>query len=47
MNWLTRLFEKRKDDLADEMRAHLEMDIADRISRGENREQARYPLNAN
>jgi predicted permease len=41
MNWLTRLFEKRKDDLADELRAHLEMDIAYRISRGESRDQAR------
>jgi predicted permease len=41
MNWLTQFFEKRKDDLADEIRAHLQMDIADRISRGESPEQAR------
>jgi predicted permease len=41
MNWLSHFLERRKGDLADEIRAHLEMDIADRISRGESPEHAR------
>ena len=35
MSWLSRFLEQRKDDLEAEMRAHIEMDIADRVSRGE------------
>jgi predicted permease len=41
MNWIARLFDKRKDDLGDELEAHLQMDVADRINRGERPEQAR------
>lgn len=41
MNWPVRFFERRKQDLADELHAHLQMEIADRISRGENPEHAR------
>ncbi len=41
MNWLTRPFERRKQDLADELQAHIQMDVADRISRGENPDDAR------
>lgn len=40
MNWFVRLFERRKQDLEDELRAHLQMDVADRISRGESPEHA-------
>lgn len=41
MSWIARLFEKRKRDLADELEAHLRMEVAGRISRGETPEQAR------
>ena len=41
MGWLSRFLEQRKDDLEAEMRAHIEMDIADRVSRGEAPDQAR------
>jgi len=40
MSWVARLFERRKTDLEDELHAHLQMDIADRISRGESPEDA-------
>jgi predicted permease len=40
MNWFARFFERRKQDLADEIHAHIQMDIADRISRGESPEHA-------
>jgi predicted permease len=40
MNWIARFFEGRKQDLEDELHAHLQMDIAERISRGESPEQA-------
>jgi predicted permease len=33
-------FEKRKDELDEEIRVHIALDIADRMSRGESREQA-------
>jgi putative ABC transport system permease protein len=41
MNWLSHFLERRKGDLGEEIRVHLEMDIADRISRGESPEHAR------
>ena len=41
MNWLARLFERRNQELADELQAHLQMDVADRISRGASAEDAR------
>ena len=40
MSWIARLFERRKNDLEDELHAHLQMDIADRIGRGESLEAA-------
>lgn len=40
MSWVVRLFERRKTDLEDELHAHIQMDIADRISRGESLESA-------
>jgi len=40
MSWIARLFERRKDDLEDELHAHIQMDIADRISRGESQVDA-------
>jgi predicted permease len=40
MNWISRFFERRKQDLDDELRAHVQMDIVDRIGRGESPEQA-------
>jgi predicted permease len=42
MSWLSRFLEKRKEDLDAEMRAHIEMDVADRVSRGEAPDQARF-----
>lgn len=41
MNWLDWLFERRKRDLADELEAHLQMEVDDRISRGESPQLAR------
>jgi len=41
MSWLSRFLEQRKDDLEAEVRAHIEMDVADRVSRGEAPDQAR------
>jgi predicted permease len=41
MRWLSRFLEQRKEDLEAEMRAHIEMDVADRVSRGEPPDQAR------
>ena len=40
MSWIARLFERRKQDLEDELHAHLQMEVADRISRGESPEHA-------
>jgi predicted permease len=42
MGWLSRFLEQRKNDLEAEMRAHIEMDIADRVSRGEAPDHARF-----
>jgi hypothetical protein len=42
MSWLSRFLEQRKDDLEAEIRAHIEMDVADRVSRGEAPDQARF-----
>ena len=42
MGWLSRFVEQRKNDLEAEMRAHIEMDIADRVSRGEAPDHARF-----
>jgi predicted permease len=42
MSWIGRLFERRKQDLEEELQAHLQMDIADRVSRGESLEYAQF-----
>jgi len=41
MKWLARRFERRKQDLTEELRTHIEMSVADRISRGESPDDAR------
>ncbi len=41
MSWLGRIFERRKDDLHEEIEAHIASDIKDRIERGESPEEAR------
>jgi predicted permease len=40
VSWLSQLFERRKDELDEEIRTHLALDIADRMDRGESRSQA-------
>src|SRR5579871_356009 len=40
MSWIARLFERRKNDLEDELQAHIQMEVADRIRRGESQEHA-------
>jgi predicted permease len=40
MSFLSRIFERRKDDLEEEIRSHIRMDIQSRMERGETREQA-------
>jgi predicted permease len=40
VSWLPKLFERRKDELDEEIRAHIAMDIANRMERGELKEQA-------
>jgi predicted permease len=40
VSWLSRLFELRKDELDEEIRAHLALDVAYRMSRGDSRLQA-------
>jgi predicted permease len=40
VSWFSGWFEKRKDELDEEIRTHIALDIADRMNRGERREQA-------
>ncbi len=40
MSWLPKWFEWRKDELDEEIRAHIAMDIANRMDRGETQDQA-------
>lgn len=40
MSWLPKWFERRKDELDEEIRAHLAMDAADRMDRGVTRAEA-------
>lgn len=40
MGWISRFFESRKDQLNEEIRSHLAMEIGDRIARGQSREDA-------
>jgi predicted permease len=37
---LSRLFERRKDELAEEIRTHIALDVSDRMNRGESRSKA-------
>ncbi|WP_263359976.1 ABC transporter permease [Acidicapsa ligni] len=40
MNWISRIFERRKDELEEEIQTHIRMDVLARMERGETRAEA-------